>query len=350
MFTTCIHCCRPLGANETIERFPVGEKFAFDSEKGRLWVICNSCTRWNLTPLDERWEAVEDCERLFRAERLRAQTSNIGYAKTRSGVGLVRIGKPLRPEFAAWRYGREFTRRRNRAMLIGGGLAVVATGVLVSSVMLGAAALLLPAGRYGYDLARGYFDPPEDITIPRGGWREWTVSSRETMILPAGTSGWKLKVHHHFGEVEYEGAEARRFLSVLLAHVNEQGASESTITSAIGEVERHPTDEMLRRLARESDAARSEDVLRQRDYDRSHVWSWNVKDRPRTRTGLSQISAPHRLALEMALHESSEQAAIDGDLADLEAAWREAEEIAGIADDLLLPTGVTEFIDKNRRR
>ena len=39
----------------------------------------------------------------------------------------------------------------------------------------------------------------------------------------------------------------------------------------------------------------------------------------------------------MALHEDSEQAALEGQLALLEAAWREAEEIAAIADNLLAP-------------
>lgn len=50
----------------------------------------------------------------------------------------------------------------------------------------------------------------------------------------------------------------------------------------------------------------------------------------------------------MALHEGTEQAAIDRDLAELEAAWTAAEEVAKIADDMLLPPGVNEFIDKNR--
>lgn len=40
------------------------------------------------------------------------------------------------------------------------------------------------------------------------------------------------------------------------------------------------------------------------------------------------------LALEMALHEEAEKEALRGELASLEAAWREAEEIAGIADAL----------------
>ena len=45
-------------------------------------------------------------------------------------------------------------------------------------------------------------------------------------------------------------------------------------------------------------------------------------------------NAAHSLALEMALHEESERRAMDGELALLEAAWREAEEIAKIADAL----------------
>jgi hypothetical protein len=40
------------------------------------------------------------------------------------------------------------------------------------------------------------------------------------------------------------------------------------------------------------------------------------------------------LALEMALHEESERDALEGELTALETAWREAEEIAAIADSL----------------
>jgi len=38
----------------------------------------------------------------------------------------------------------------------------------------------------------------------------------------------------------------------------------------------------------------------------------------------------------MATHEESERRALDGELALLEAAWQEAEEIAAIADDLFV--------------
>ena len=53
---------------------------------------------------------------------------------------------------------------------------------------------------------------------------------------------------------------------------------------------------------------------------------------------------PTRLALEMALHEEQERRALEGELWRLEQAWREAEEIAAISDDLLLPEGVVDFV------
>src|SRR5512135_3051288 len=120
MYSTCLFCNKPLGHNESIESFPVGQRLAFDAARGRLWVICRGCERWNLSPLEERWEAIEQAERLFRDTRRRVSTDNIGLAKLRDGTTLVRIGEPLRPEFAAWRYGDQFGRRRRRQLLMAG--------------------------------------------------------------------------------------------------------------------------------------------------------------------------------------------------------------------------------------
>src|SRR5689334_16051018 len=98
MYSTCLFCNTDLGANDHIPTFPVGRRLAFDAERGRLWVVCTRCGRWNLTPLEERWEAIDSCERLFRGTRLRASTDNIGLAQLRFGLELVRIGPALLPE------------------------------------------------------------------------------------------------------------------------------------------------------------------------------------------------------------------------------------------------------------
>src|ERR687884_2328948 len=116
MYSACLFCSANLGDNDQLPTFSVGRRVAFDEAKGRLWVICPRCARWNLTPVEERWEAIEACERLYRGTRLRVSTDNIGLARLRSGLELVRVGKPLRPELAAWRYGDQFGVRRRRAL------------------------------------------------------------------------------------------------------------------------------------------------------------------------------------------------------------------------------------------
>src|SRR5204862_3370513 len=114
---------------------------AFDPAQGRLWVVCRSCERWNLSPLDERWEVIEDCERMFTDTRTRISTENIGLAKLSEGLELVRIGKPMRPEFAAWRYGDQFGRRRRMKYIrVGAGVAVmgaIVAGTWAASATIG---------------------------------------------------------------------------------------------------------------------------------------------------------------------------------------------------------------------
>ena len=137
MYKTCMFCNRPLGENQVVEQFPVGRRLAFDAIQGRLWVVCRKCERWNLSPLEERWEAVEMCERLFRDTRVRVSTENVGLAKHPEGLELVRIGQPMRPEFAAWRYGDQFGRRRKRAIIYGVGGAAVIGSVVVGGAITG---------------------------------------------------------------------------------------------------------------------------------------------------------------------------------------------------------------------
>ena len=55
-----------------------------------------------------------------------------------------------------------------------------------------------------------------------------------------------------------------------------------------------------------------------------------------------RLSPTERLALEMSVHEESERRAMEGELAVLEAAWRDAEQIAAICDDDLSPPKLYE--------
>ena len=77
-------------------------------------------------------------------------------------------------------------------------------------------------------------------------------------------------------------------------------------------------------------------------YFRESEWQQGDK-------GLFGLPGPHRLALEMALHEEAERRAMQGELMELERAWREAEEIAGISDNLLLPESVSAAFEKLKK-
>lgn len=64
---------------------------------------------------------------------------------------------------------------------------------------------------------------------------------------------------------------------------------------------------------------------------------------------LTELPVGTRLALEMSLQEQGERTALDGEMTSLERAWREAEQIASIADSLLTPGDVLERLAGMRR-
>jgi hypothetical protein len=216
----------------------------------------------------------------------------------------------------------------------------------VGSAYLGAVMFLPHLGVFGYHAYQRFASGPAEFHLARGPGRSWTVFGGETMILPDADFGWRLSIRHHFGRSETRGADAQRLLAAVLVHVNRSGGADGLVQAAVSEVQHHSASELLRALARDSEITWSVDGPKLQAFDRDH---WGERNRPVNRAGLSRFSPVKRLAIEMALHENTEQRAIEGELADLEAAWREAEEIAGIADALLLPSGVEAFISQHRR-
>jgi hypothetical protein len=335
VYSTCLFCHSPLGANDVVEYLPVGRRLAFDAAKGRLWVVCAVCQRWNLTPIEERWEAIEDCERRFRATRLRVSTDNIGLAHIPGEVELVRVGTPLRPELAAWRYGPQFLSRRRRALP-----RIVAdryTRALnenplareVQQVALMAAALAWgwPAviGAFGtLTLAERLLSRRPKIHLGTKGRAPMVIRARDLASLELATDRdhrWHLTVRHSAGESTLTGIEVPLALGTLLAAVNADGSTQSQVTIAVAKLDHFG------------------------DADRFLDFAARRGDR---KPGLRHLGAEQQLALEMAVHEEAERRALAGELADLEAAWRVAEEVAAIADDMFLPKSATDFLARHR--
>jgi hypothetical protein len=131
--------------------------------------------------------------------------------------------------------------------------------------------------------------------------------------------GWSLEVEHEAGRTELAGAPAQRVLGRLLVAINTTGGSATDLDRAVDLLGRqtHP-DDFFHRQGRASERRRG----------RRYWWDDSL-------AGAINNRAPStRLALEMALHETVEREAIEGELSSLREAWEEAEEIAAIADVL----------------
>ncbi len=328
MYRSCIFCSADLKANDALERFPVGRSIAFDSEKGRLWAVCPACARWNLAPIEERWEAIEDAERLFRDTRSRVQSENIGVARLRDGTRLVRVGDALAGELAVWRYGAGMVQRRRRYLAMSG-IGIVAAGGLFTAGMLtvGGGYFILQGASYVRRRLHAR-RPVAHLTAEETGTGLPAVIRRDSALVAQfgedadGTFRLRLPkvqaVLCRDGGLAYRpvilhGDSARRVLPRVMVVANAAGANRALVEEAVNILarERSPA-EYVRRMAGEK------------------LW-----------LGPHKNTRSQKLALEMALHEEAERRALDGELAGLEEMWRQAEGIAAIADRLPddLPAG-----------
>ena len=124
-----------------------------------------------------------------------------------------------------------------------------------------------------------------------------------------------------------EGEDARRALATILPSFNIMGARNKAVGTAVSEIEsRGGPQRFLREVASRKDS-----------YNRNGLNGY-----------VNKMPKPIKLGLEMALHEEQERRALEGELWRLEQAWRDAEEIAAISDDLLLPKGADDFVARHR--
>jgi hypothetical protein len=344
MYNTCLFCHSDLGSNEVIESFPVGRRLAFDAAHGRLWVICRKCERWNLTPLEERWEAIEQCERMFSQTRLKVSTDNIGLSRLREGLELVRIGSPQRPEMAAWRYGDQFGRRRVRYMAYTIGAGVAVAGVMFGGPLLGFGSIA--GGGWGLwqgtnAILKALRDRVVRTRVAVPGYDKPTVirgRDIKRIVLGAGDGVISLRLPYNHGgyrtEVRLEGDEAMRAAGTILPAVNVKGGSKEQVQTAVSYLESTPDPVKLFASGAGFGRVASQRPLRKRRRSRGYV--------AENEAFIDRIPGPMLLAMEMAAHEDVERRAMEGELAILEAAWRQAEEIASISDNLLTPANVDE--------
>jgi len=339
MYRHCIYCSADMGANQALESFPIARTVAFDAGKGRLWAVCGKCARWNLAPFEERWEPVEDAERLFRDARMRVQSENIGLARLADGTRLIRVGAALQGELAAWRYGDQLMKRRRQHRMLAGAATVVGivgfAGVAYAAAGFGTFYMAQSIGR---SLWKSYRRSRPIHTLaahetPHG--QPVTLQRRHldgAILQPGAAGGLELSLPKGMmaPSPRWEGIRvespvvlpdpiARRVLERGMVHLNASGADHARLGHA---------------LALIASAGSSEEYIRGTASSRLAL--------ARGGKGARWMPAHTTLALEIALHEEQERRALEGELSILEAAWRDAEPIADIADRLAIAPTQTE--------
>lgn len=355
MYSSCLFCNGTLGRNDAIEAFPIGRRLAFDSARGRLWVICTWCDRWNLVPLDERWEAVEACERLFRSTRLRFSTANIGLAQIPPDLALVRIGPALKPEMAAWRYGQYL---RRWLPVVGSDLGGRVTTLVDRGVGLVASKLGI---RREYDVAmwlRLNHRPQRIVALAESAGRRVVIRVRHLatseLKRPDPGESWRLTVTHDEGVADLSGDQGLGIAGKLLARLNGRGAPDRAVEYAVSKLDdaANPSGYFARvaliamrcwwgkrpdavePVTDEHPALTEAERLALHLTKRSFWGRGGLGSEPTT--PLPRLPLVDRLALEMAANEDTERRALEGELAVLERAWRDAETLAAISDNLFL--------------
>ncbi len=338
MYTRCLVCSTALPENDQLEHFPRGLRVAFDPVKGRLWAVCRHCKRWSLAPIEERWEALEELEKLVQDKaRLLHQTDNV--ALLRAGpLEIVRVGRANLHEEAWWRYGRELKERREsykKLTFVGtmaagaaawGGLATGGLGWLGAWMLWEHAPDSFTRGarwlRFGSSAWHG------NRRCEKCGFRFLNVSYRDRnrlILRPDQNGGEGIGVtqrcprcgSHADGGLKLTGLEAERTVRRVLAYHHYAGASERRVESAT-------------RLIQEAGSAA--------DATRLLV---------RKGKHLGELRRTGAIALEIAANEHAEERLLQLELADLEARWLEEEELAGIIDGELTPL---PFLESLRRR
>lgn len=313
MIRRCFFCRAPFPPGQVLEHLPTGDRIAWDSDRGRLWLICTGCGRWNLMPLDARWEALEELERQARDRaRVLTRTDNIGLL-TVDGLQLVQVGSaPVREE-AWWRYGGTLLSRQAAARRIRRWGKV--KDALMASFFIG-----LPI--WGWRDQEVYVRRARERQFGRNAWRRPLQCTRcgfvrrelpyrdmhatRLTMRPDGPELWNAcprcgRAADDAGMM-LDGAAASHVLRAALAWGNFQGA----------------TQQQVERAAEHIDQAGSADALVAHASGRY----------------LGDLSRTEGLALEISFSTERERDLLQMEARELEARWREEEEVAAIADRL----------------
>jgi hypothetical protein len=275
-------------------------------------------------------------------------TDNVGLARLDEGLELVRIGEPKRPEFSAWRYGDQFGRRFRKNLALTTATGIIGVGMLTAGPVLGVLGTFAYLGHEAFWWALWLHRRRRRVLdVDQHGTRMAVRASDADYIrlVPQETGeGWALSMRpggRKAREVVLSGAAALHATARIVPHLTDWGAMKRQTRAAVDRIEAAgDPDRFLNQLARNP---------QRRQLD-PRIYGWSKAEAAARDFSLKNQGHEVCLAVEMAVNEEHERSALDGELALLEDAWKDAEEIAAIADRLTLPSGVEEQVAEMKRK
>ncbi len=318
MYTTCGFCSGQLGGDGAASGLAVGKRFAFDAWKSRAWVICQRCGRWNLTPFDTRIDTIAALEKMAAAGRVAATSEQVSLIRAGS-YDVVRVGKPRRVEMATWRYGERMkARERERLKVLVPTIVVFVGASIAFNAALG--------GSFGYMIGQ-VPSMADNIYTGMVGRRKVNI---EPPVCSACGNVMVLRSKHIRHARLQETAHHDLALLLSCPSCRREGAllegtdAELALRSGLTYVNL----KRARKLKKKAPEAAS-------FVDRHGGPEEFIRNSARMELTVSRLEGTEALALEMAVDEQ-------GELRELERQWQQAEEIAKIADNLLVGPAVEE--------
>lgn len=325
MFRSCAFCNAPFDGDGGPSGLGIGRRLAFDEWKGRLWVVCSRCSRWNLTPFDDRLEHLEAVARAASTGRVAAATEQVALIRWER-YEFVRVGKPPRVELATWRYGERLRARQRDRMKVVVPLTIGAIGLAVAANA---------AAGGGFGIVIWNLHRTIDWMYLRLIGRRKVALAEPPICARCGTVMQLRARHVQFSRVV---PDAHAEVAVLLScpHCHSEGA-QLTGADAVQVLRQGLTYLNITRVGRKRAADAALEVDRVGGADRL------VRDVAQREITLRALRPERRLALEMAVDERAE-------VEELERQWREAEEIADIADGTLSTSAEVEEAMRRLRK
>jgi hypothetical protein len=326
VFTSCAFCSGELGGDGGQSGLGVGRRFAFDGWKSRAWVICQRCARWNLTPFDERLEVIAALDRMAAGGRVAATTEQVALIRV-GPYDVVRVGQPPRVEMATWRYGERIKARQREKMKVVVPVAIAVVGLTV-------AVNIAAGGSMGAFMGQ---IPNLSNSIYMG-----IVGNRKIPIespICARCGSVMVLRNRHVKEARLQrGSRTDLALLLMCRRCKGEGALLEG-TDAQAALRGGLTYQNLRRSSKLKKKA-SEAATQVDAYGGAELF---LARQAMREAKVGTYKGAEALALEMAIDEQLE-------LRELEQQWHAAEEIADIADNLLVDPAVEEALKRLKEK